>query len=257
MLKNTDDYDRRLRRISWRLICLVVTELEAILIHFLHNIMTKQLGLLHQILSAQKLVPKNPLETLSEVMHEHVRFSIPSFLAPREHARGEYGRYPTRSIGPVASRPIDQDHIPIHFVDVVGQVVEAQLTLREQKVLDGPALVSYLLLSRGHQILHLLHLGRVVDVVGVDFGMQFFDVGGVVAILVDENCTAVVVESFPEKRLVSEAENEKIARRRAFAEDVGDRFELGVRHVERVVGSGCVVEERIDYGRRQCSGVET
>ena len=42
--------------------------------------------------------------------------------------------------------------------------------------------------------------------------MFLFNESGVVAILVDENGTAVVVEGFPEKGFLSEAEDEEITR---------------------------------------------
>lgn len=56
-----------------------------------------------------------------------------------------------------------------------------------------------------------------------------------------------MVQGFPEEGFVGEAEDEKIARRRALPEHVGDGFEVGVRHVERVVGFRGIVEERVDH----------
>lgn len=85
--------------------------------------------------------------------------------------------------------------------------------------------------------------------------MFLFNESRVVAILVDEDCAAVVVEGFPEKGFLGEAEDEEITRSGAFSEDVGDGFELGVGHMEGVVGFGGVVKKGInDSGRERGGG---
>ena len=62
--------------------------------------------------------------------------------------------------------------------------------------------------------------------------MFLFHIGGVVPVLVNENGPAVVVEGFPEKGLVGEAEHEEVARGRALPKHVGDLLQLRVGHVE-------------------------
>lgn len=66
--------------------------------------------------------------------------------------------------------------------------------------------------------------------------MFLFKEGGIVAILIDENGAAVVVEGFPEKGLLGQSEDEEITWSGAFSKDVGNGFELGVGHVEGVIG---------------------
>lgn len=61
----------------------------------------------------------------------------------------------------------------------------------------------------------------------------------------------MVVEGPPEERFVGEAENEEVAGVRALAEDVGDLFDVGIRHAVSVVGDGGVMDERSHDGFRQ------
>lgn len=179
--------------------------------------MPKRLTLLHHILSAQKLIPADPLHIPPEIVNEHVCLPAPALLAPGQHARRENGRDPTRRVRPVSSRPIDQDHVPVHLVHVVRKVINSELALGEKQILNRPALVSDLLLGDFDQLGHFSSLGGVLDVVGVDFRVLLLDVGGVVAVLVDEDGPAVVVQRLPQKGLVGEPENQEIAWGRAFS----------------------------------------
>lgn len=56
--------------------------------------------------------------------------------------------------------------------------------------------------------------------------MFFLYIRGVVAVFIDEDGSAVVVQGFPEKGLVGEAEDEEVARGRALSENIGDRFDV-------------------------------
>lgn len=78
--------------------------------------------------------------------------------------------------------------------------------------------------------------GGVLDIVGFDLGEFFFHVGGVVAALVDEDGAAKVVEGVPEESLVCEAKHEEFAGDGAVVENVGNLFDVGVRHVGCIVG---------------------
>lgn len=183
----------------------VTTELEAARIHPLQHEVTKLLSRLHQVLPAQELLTVRPLHLPAEVMHKHMRLRVPALLAPRQDPCREYRRHPAWPVGPLLAGPVHENDVPVHLVGMIGEIVDRQLTLGEQEILHGPALVTHLLPCGGHELLHLAHLGRVLDVVGVDLGMLLLDVCGVVAVLVDEDGPAVVVEGFPEEGLVSEA----------------------------------------------------
>ena len=137
---------------------------------------------------------------------------------------------------------------------MVRKVVESQPAVGEQKILYGTALVPNLLSNCGNQFVQFGYLSGVLHVVGVNFGVFFFDEGSVVSILVDEDSAAVVVEGFPEKGLLGEAEDEEITWSGAFSEDVGDGLEIGVGHVEGVIGFGGVVEKGVDDGSGKRGG---
>lgn len=155
--------------------------------------MTQRLTLLHQILSAQKLIPANPLHVSPEVMNEHVRLPAPAFFAPGQNAGREYRRDSPGRVRPVSSWSVDQDYVPVHLVYMVRKIVDSELAFREQEILNRPALVSDLFFGDFDQLGHFFSLGCVLNVVGVDFRVLFFYVGGVVAVLVDEDSPAVVV----------------------------------------------------------------
>ncbi|PON67185.1 hypothetical protein TorRG33x02_265530 [Trema orientale] len=127
--KKINENDSRfqvLRRRTCRNDSLIATELEAILVHSFHHIMAEQVTRLHQILPAQELIPANPLQALPEIVDEHVGLRVTALLAPGQHPGREYGLDPTRRVGPIPPRPIDQNHVPIHVVHVVGQVVQPE-----------------------------------------------------------------------------------------------------------------------------------
>ena len=109
---------------------------------------------------------------------------------------------------------------------MVGEVIEAQLALGEKKILHRLALIGYLFFRGGYELLHLAPFGGVLNIIGINFWVQFFVIRGVVAVFVDENRSSVVVEGFPEKGFGCEAEDEKVAWRGAFPKHVGDGFEV-------------------------------
>lgn len=94
--------------------------------------------------------------------------------------------------------------------------------------MNRPALVTYLFSNERYEFLKLADFGGVLNIVRFDFRVFFFDVGGIVAVFVDENGAAAVVHGVPEEGFGGEAENEKVARGLALAEDVGDLFDVGV-----------------------------
>lgn len=67
-----------------------------------------------------------------------------------------------------------------------------------------------------------------MHVVGLNLRVLLLEVGGVVAVLVDEDGAAVGVEGLPEEGLVGEAEDEEVARVGALAEGVGDLLDVGI-----------------------------
>lgn len=56
--------------------------------------------------------------------------------------------------------------------------------------------------------------------------MLFFEICGVVAVFVDEDGSAIVVQGFPEEGLLGEAKDEEIAGCGALSEHVGDWFDI-------------------------------
>lgn len=62
-------------------------------------------------------------------------------FAPSQNSGGEDRRHPPRRSRRVPTWPVDQNHIPRDLVYVVRQVVDPNLAVREQQILDRPALV--------------------------------------------------------------------------------------------------------------------
>ncbi|KAI3462736.1 hypothetical protein Pfo_019399 [Paulownia fortunei] len=226
-------------------------ELRGVTIHSLQNKMAHHIFRLHQIFPAQELIARYSIHLHVEIMHENMRLWVASLLAPRKHPRREDGRHPPRRLRPIPSRPIHQYHIPVHLVQLVRQIIQTQFTLREQEILHGAALVPHLLLHRRYQLRHLAQFRGVLHVVGFDFRVLLLNVRRVVAVLVDEYGSAVVVEGFPEEGFVGEAEDEEVAGLRALPESVGNLLDVGVRHAVGVVGVGRVVNEGPGHGTRQ------
>ena len=63
-----------------------------------------------------------------------------------------------------------------------------------------------------------------MHIIGIDFRVLFFYICSVISIFVNENSFAIVIEGFPEKGFVGEAEDKEITRRRAFSKHIRDRF---------------------------------
>ncbi|EYU34561.1 hypothetical protein MIMGU_mgv1a014739mg [Erythranthe guttata] len=169
-------------------------------VHSLKNKMAHHIFRLHKILPAQELIARYSIHLHIEIMHEDMCFRVPALFAPGEHRRREYRRHPPRRVRPVPSRPVHQYDIPVNLVQLVGQIVQAELALGEEEVLHGAALVPRLLLHRRHQLRHVGQPGGVLHVVGLDLRVLLLDVRRVVPVLVDEHrpAAAAVVERPPE-----------------------------------------------------------
>lgn len=187
-------------------------EASGVAIHSLEHKMAHRIRRFHQILSTQKLIARYSIHLHVVIMHEYMRLRTAAPLAPREHRRREDSRHPPRRLRPVASWPIHQNHIPLHLVELIWQIIEPQLALREEKILHRSALVPHLLLHRRDQLRCLAQLGGVCHVVRLDLRVLFLNVGGVVPILVDEDGPPVEVERSPEEALRREAKDEEVAR---------------------------------------------
>lgn len=178
-------------------------------------------------------------------MYENVRSSAPS-LASRQHRRGEDRRHPPRRSRAIPSRPVDENHIPVDVVELVGEVVNCEGAVGEEEVLDWAALVPYLFLGGGDQLGHLGDGGGVADVVGLEVGVLGLEPGGEVLVLVEEDGTTIVIDGLPEEGFMAEAEDEKVAGGGAASEGGGDGAEVGGGHVGSGVGGGGVVKEGVD-----------
>lgn len=113
---------------------------------------------------------------------------------------------------------------------MIGQVVDAEFAVGEEKILHWFTLAAHLGFREGEQRVHLGDLGGVLNVVGFDVGMDFLEVGDEVLVLIDEDGAAEEVERSPEESLVGESEDEEVARGE-LADDGEDGGELGGGHL--------------------------
>lgn len=182
-------------------------------------------------------------------------------FAPSQNSGGEDRRHPPRGRRRVPTWPVDQNHIPRDLVYVVRQVVDPNLAVREQQILDRPALVFDLASGRREQLFIIFDLGRVRHVVcfGGVVRMGLFEPGDQELALVEEDGAAVVIEGEVEEGLVGEPKNEEIAGRCAESGEGGGyggdlwRGHVGCRRGVRRSG---VVKKSIENGRLEwdCGG---
>lgn len=182
------------------------------------------------VLRAKKLLTANPLHLPLVIVHKNLRRSGP--LRPCHHRRREDRRHPPRRGGMVPAWPVNEDDVPSHVVELVGEVVNGETTIGEQEVLNGAALGLDLRSGGGEEFREFLDLGYIRDIVGFEAGMAFFEVGGVVLVFIEEDGAAAVVESTPEEGFLAETEDEEIARG-ATAENGGDGAEVTIVHTGR------------------------
>lgn len=126
---------------------------------------------------------------------------------------------------------------------MVGQIVERQLAVREEEVLNRAALVPTVLPSVHDHLLRLANSCGELDIVAFKSGEIVLEFRDKVFTLVEEDCSAGVIEGPPEGGLVGEAEDEEVTWRRAASEDGGDEREFARGHFGGGVGGGGVVEE--------------
>lgn len=81
---------------------------------------------------------------------------------------------------------------------MVRQVVDAQFTIGEEEVLHRTALVRGPRLRRREELRRVLDLRCVLYVIGLDSRMRLLEFRDEELALVEEDCTAVVVEGLPE-----------------------------------------------------------
>lgn len=164
--------------------------------------MTQQIYRLDQILSAQELITANSLHFPIKFMNKHMGFGRATSLAPRQHGGCKNCRHSSRRSSEVASGTVHQNYIPTHFVDVIWEIVDAQFTVREEQVLHWTTLVSELFPSVVDEVVEIAHSGCELNIVGFDFWVFLFELGNHVSALVDEHCSAAVVERVPEEGFV-------------------------------------------------------
>lgn len=172
---------------------------------------------LDQIFLTEKLITANLLHIPIHVVNKNMGFCGTALLASRQNSGGEYRRHSPRRCRKIPTRAVDEDHIPIDLVEMVGEVVDAEFAVGEEKVLDGSALVPELLPRRPNQFRHFADFCGVLNIVRLDIRMFLFDLRYVEFALVEEDGPAVAVQSFPEKGLVGQPEYQEVAGRRAAA----------------------------------------
>nr|DAD41343.1 TPA_asm: hypothetical protein HUJ06_015666 [Nelumbo nucifera] len=159
--------------------------------------MPQQVLGLNQVLFAQEFIAANSFYFPIEVVDVHVRLWIPAPLAPCQNPCREDRRHTSRRRWMITPRSIHQYHVPIHLVQVIWEVIDPKLAVGEQQVLYGSAFVVELLPGRRDELLHLAHLGRVLDVVCFHVRVFFFEFHDVVLAFVEEDRSSVVIQGFP------------------------------------------------------------
>uniref|UniRef100_A0A7C8ZU93 Uncharacterized protein n=1 Tax=Opuntia streptacantha TaxID=393608 RepID=A0A7C8ZU93_OPUST len=143
-----------------------------------HHKMSQLISDLHEILPTQKLLTVHPLYLPPKLMHQHMRLltlSLSSPLGPPHDGGGEYCRHPPWRLRRVPSRPINENHIPINVIQMIGQIIDRQLALREEQVLHRPTLVPTVLSCVPDHLLRLAHFGRELNVVAFESGEIFLE----------------------------------------------------------------------------------